>query len=189
MPINFSMQSLEDFVPEHGKSVVVFYHERFYSRVEMLQMQVEFHYQMMDGDGCPVPQWACYDNRDDIPFDKPFIWKDKQVKFLTLDDCMEIHNRHPKHHYRYWWVKDWFLTGGGNSQLNRQELAELSLGIMSAEQFSVELDKGCADLEAQRILRELTRESRTGYCEKHGTHQLGKDLCDVCRIERAFMEG
>lgn len=188
MPINLSLKNLDDFVPVHGDSVVMFYHERLYSKVEMFQLQVEFHYQMIDGDGCPVPTWACYDGRDDIPFDKPFIWKNKEVNYLTLDQCMEIHNRHPKHHYRYWWVKDWFLTGHGNTQFNREEIKEMSLGLMSAVEFSAELDRNCAGLEELRNALHLERNSRTGYCEKHGTRQLGKDLCDVCRIENMFKE-
>lgn len=183
MTIQFKMKNLQEFVPVHGDPVIVFYHERFYSRVEMLQMQVEFTYQMIDGDGCPVPQWACYDGREDIPFDRPFVWKDGQVKYLSVEECKEIHSRHPKHHYRYWWIKDWFLSGSGNDQLNREQLADLSLGIMSAKEFSDELDKNCLTIEADRIARQLEIDSRTGRCDKHGTRQLGKDQCDLCRIE------
>lgn len=140
MPLTLTMQTSDEFVPEHDDTYIVFDVSDFYNKVTYRTLRCEFYYGMIDAeDGAPLSCSVIYNKEKGkhINFNHPVLFdKDENPYYLDYGE-MEERERHPDETQRFWWVKTYQLYDihGGMYYLNPEDIDENTLGIIKEEDF------------------------------------------------------
>ena len=138
--LKLEMLTKQEFVPEHGETYIAFLISDLYGDLEFVELECEFHYQMIDAeDGYSLPTSAIYNGDNGIPFNTAMRWEGKnRFKILTEKEKDE-YKHHEEENQRFWWEKSWFLSDRRNLQIHPEELDEMSIGIMKKKDFMTQV--------------------------------------------------
>lgn len=134
--LKLKMLTKQEFVPEHGETYIAFLISDFYGDLEYVELECEFHYQMIDAEtGYCLGTSAVYNGDNGIPFHTPMRYEAKNRFKLLTEEEKETYKYHEEEDQRFWWEKTWFLSDRRNLQIHPEELDEMSIGIMKKKDF------------------------------------------------------
>ena len=137
--LKLEMLTKQEFVPEHGEVYVAFLISDFYGELQYVELECEFHYQMIDAEtGYCLSTSAMYNGDNGIPFNTAMRYEGKNRFKLLTEEEKEKYKYHKEEDQRFWWEKTWFLSGR-NLQIHPEELDEMSIGIMKKRDFMVQV--------------------------------------------------
>ena len=138
--LKLEMLTKQEFVPEHGETYIAFLISDFYGSLEYVELECEFHYQMIDAEtGYCLSTSAVYNGDNGIPFNTAMRWEGKNRFKILTEKEKEEYKHHKEDDQRFWWEKSWFLSGPGNLQIHPEELDEMSIGIMKKKDFMTQV--------------------------------------------------
>lgn len=157
---------IEDFVPRTGRSIEVFLFDGWNRQFRTETMYCEIHYQLRDlCDGSYYPSSCGISSKieeDGIPYGKPVKFVDGKAVLLSEEELNNIKYKEKP----YVWVKDWFLIGRNNLQIDSTDPDNQVIGWIDAEEYLSPIKNRCEELVEKKTRSYEERD--IGWCKVEG---------------------